>query len=449
MKASIRKHAWQVLIGILFVLMIAIVPNKAALADVNVGDTIDQSNWQKVQGLVPEAVLDYLRKGWITMKIGKLNYEPGDMWYTTESEKRNRGKYDITDDGQLLDKTTKVKTPLDFIAAPFPPSELDVKDPKIAQKFFYDAYLNVACHGSHRQTATLGFIGSTKFERYIAGPQKGLKFLGTEANIKNQKYADQFGGKDMNEIFIMRVTDPYELNGLATMTYSHLGNTADKVFAYVPALRRVRTMTAGARSDSMFGTDYALDDAGGGWWGKPLNFNFKFVRVQDALSQYAGPDYVKFIPNSDGSVSIQKTPFLSAKFGYQTPGWRGKPWAVTNSIWVKRKIYVFEAIAKDPYYNYGKMEIWGDAKTLRPIFKVINDRAGKRWKVMIMNNCAGQATNNYPWGFGLVAFGDVIYDEQRDHATTVMEHRTGELHDWNVKWDPSEFTLTGFSKLGK
>ena len=247
----------------------------------------------------------------------------------------------------------------------------------------------------------------------------------------------------------MRVTDPYELNGLATMTYSHLGNSPDKVFAYVPALRRVRTMTAAARSDSMFGTDYALDDVGAGFWGKPINFTFKYLRTQDALVQYASADPIKFNQNPDGSLSIQKTPFATAKFGYQTPGWKGKPWAVTNSIWVKRKVHIFELHAKDPYYNYGKMEVWGDAKFFKPHFKITCDRAGKRWKVMMGSSCAGYAPKNYPWGFPLVAFGDVIYDEQRDHATSVNEHMPGMVKDWNVKYDPSEFTMTGFAKLGK
>ena len=444
-----KKHAWQILLVLLFMLMIAIGSKGTALADVNIGDTIDSSNWQKVQGLVPDAVLDYLKKGWMTLKIGKLNYEPSSFYFNTEGAKRNHGKYDILADNQMVEKATGVKSPLNIVESPFPAEDLDPKDPKMAVKYFYNTYFLPISNGSSRQTATLSFFGPTKYERYIAGPQKVWGAVGSEANNANQKYSEQFGGKDLTQIFIMRVTDPYELNGLATMTYSFLGNTTDKVFAYIPALRRVRTMTAGARSDSMFGTDYALDDAGCGWWGKPVNFTFKYLRTQEALAQYADPDWLKFNPNADGSVSIQKTRFEPAKFGYKTPGWKGKPWAVTNSIWVKRKMYVFEVTAKDPYYNYGRMELWGDVKTFRPAFKIINDRAGKRWKVMIMNSHGGAGTNNYGWGMQLCARGDVIYDEQRDHATGVEEYRPGEQKDFNVKADPTDFTLTGFSKLGK
>ena len=208
-------------------------------------------------------------------------------------------------------------------------------------------------------------------------------------------------------------------------------------------------MTAAARSDSMFGTDYALDDAAGGWMGKPRNFNFKYIRTQEALVQYSGPDRVKWLANPDGSLSMQKTPFATAKFGFETPGWKGKPWAVTNSIWIKRKVHVFETMAKDPYYNYGKMEIWGDAETNKCVYKTIWDRAGKRWKVMITNHGSQQGPNNYQWGRATTAFGDVIYDEQRNHATTIMEYKVGEQKDFNVPADPAEFTMGGFTRISK
>ena len=62
MRVIAKRHAWQILLGLLFVLMIMIGSKGTALADVNVGDKIDTTNWQKIQGLVPEAVLDYVKK---------------------------------------------------------------------------------------------------------------------------------------------------------------------------------------------------------------------------------------------------------------------------------------------------------------------------------------------------------------------------------------------------
>ena len=446
MTLSMKKYAWQILMVLLFMLMITIGSKGAALADVNVGEKIDTSNWQKVQGVVPDVVLDYVKKGWMTLKIGKLNYEPGDAWFIQEGEKRNKGKYDLTAKGEILDKATGALDPRNFIGVPFPVSEMNPSDPKMGEKFVNNIFWMVMSYGSNRQTACLHFVGN-QYERKICGPQKAMKFVSTPYNMENQKYESQFG-PDILECFIMRLTEPYELNGLATMSWQY-AKQSDRVFAYIPALRRVRTMTAAARSDSMFGTDYSLDDAGCGWWAKPRAFNIKYLRTQETLSQYANPDVIRYTENPDHSLSLQKTPFVTGKFGYETPGWTGKPWAVTNSLWVKRKAYVFEIFSKDPYYNYGRMELWVDAKSVRPIFKIINDRAGKRWKVMIMNNGLGVAPEGYPWGMPLCAMGDVIYDEQRNHATLVMETKPGEIKDWNVKWDMADFSLNGMAKIGK
>ena len=381
------------------------------------------------------------------MKIGKLNMDPDQVYVLTEGSKRNPGKYTVTAKGELAEKATGKVDPEDYIGVPFPPKDLDPKDPLFSYKVFYNQMAILQSMGSHKMTAELLFLGE-KYERKIYGPQKAVKFHALETNIKNQWMADTFG-KGIDEIFVMRVTDPYELNGLATMTYSYIGATPDKVFAYVPALRRARVLTAAARSDSMFGTDYALDDAGCGWWGKPMNFNFKYIKTQETLSQFATPDRILFRPNPDGTIDMDKN-FTSGKWGFQTPGWKGKPWAITNSTWVKRKAYVIEVTAKDPYYNYGKMELWMDAGTNRPIFKIINDRAGKRWKVMIMNNNSlASSDQNYPYGLPNCASGDAIYDEQRNHATGCYEYAPGFVKHFNQKWDTSEFTLGGLSKISK
>ena len=214
------------------------------LADVVVGDNIDSSNVQKIQGLVPDVIYEYVKKGWIKIKIGKLNYEPGDTWIMRESEKRNKGKYDITDKCEVVDKATGAKDPRDIVGPPFPLSELSVKDPRIGEKMFTNnTFVNLSM-GSHKQTATLSFVGD-KYERKISGPNKGIRFIATPNSIENQKFGDKFFGNDIQETFIMRVTDPYELNGLATMTYSYFGNTPDKVFAYVPALRTCQGSDSG------------------------------------------------------------------------------------------------------------------------------------------------------------------------------------------------------------
>ena len=68
-------------------------------------------------------------------------------------------------------------------------------------------------------------------------------------------------------------------------------------------------------------------------------------------------------------------------FGYETPGWKGAPWAMTNAIWVKRPAWVIEAFPKDPYYSYGRQVIYADRENSILLYKVVYNRAGEYWKL--------------------------------------------------------------------
>ena len=50
-------------------------PAECVWADVEPGDYIDKSNYEKIENLVPDFVLDWVKTGDLTMKIGKLNFD--------------------------------------------------------------------------------------------------------------------------------------------------------------------------------------------------------------------------------------------------------------------------------------------------------------------------------------------------------------------------------------
>jgi len=347
----------------------------------------------------------------------------------------------VNSKGEAYDIKTGEIDPYDVIGIPFP--NIDVKDPRAPDMLQTNHATLLVSRGNTSMTATLYFVGQ-KMERYIAGPQIVMSFTGTSRNIAQQPQAKAFG-KKLGSMLIMKVTDPYELNGLATMTWGNSDNTPDKTIAYVPALRRARVLSASAKSDAMFGTDYALDDASG-FLGKPRDFNCKYVRTQDTLIRFAGPDVIGMIKNPDGSYDLKKN-FTNTQWGFQTPGWKGKMWATTNQIWVKRKVHVIECMARDPYYNYGKFELWADPQMSNYAHKIIYDRAGKRWKVMNMGFGAYRSDDGE---FGVIdtGFGNWIYDEQRDHATGIDEFNTKEKKQFNAKLTVDNFTMLGLTKVG-
>ena len=55
-------------------------PAERVFADVEPGDVIDKSNYEKIENLVPDFVLDWVKTGDLTMKIGKLNYDAKEFY---------------------------------------------------------------------------------------------------------------------------------------------------------------------------------------------------------------------------------------------------------------------------------------------------------------------------------------------------------------------------------
>ena len=440
-KISSLQILFMVLCGIVLILG----ASKFSFADVAVGDVIDKTNWQKAQGLLPDAMLEYLQKGYLTIKVGKLNYEPADMLSDEcrESLKKNHGRYSINPKGEIIDNRTGEIDPYDIMGIPFP--VLDLHDPQVGLKMQVNHMYYTYGRGNVDMTATDYFVGN-KMERYIRGPQLGIAFLGTAKNIAKQREAKNFG-KKIETLFSMKVTDPYELNGLATMTYAYADNTPDKVFAYVPALRRTRVLSAAARSDAMFGTDYTLDDANGGFMGKSRDFNCTYIRSQDTLMRFVAPNVIDLVKNSNGTYEL-KGNYPSVQWGFQTAGWKGKLWASTNDIWVKQKVHIVECKAKDPYYNYGKFELWYSPDTRLYAHKIIWDRAGKRWKVMNTGNGAYMSKDRSIVQINS-AFGDWIYDEQRDHATCIAEFNPKEKKIFDAILSTDSFTMGGMAKFAK
>ena len=112
-------------------LMVASVP--VARADVLPGDVIDKTNWEKAQGLLPEPVLDWVKKGDFILDIHALNYRPLDCFppYQLEAFQTNAGKYELDADGGIVDAETG-KEPEHVIGLPFP--QIAEDDPREAEK---------------------------------------------------------------------------------------------------------------------------------------------------------------------------------------------------------------------------------------------------------------------------------------------------------------------------
>ena len=337
------------------------------LAEAPGGDVIDRSNWEEAEGLLPTPHLQWVKDGKMSLKLGELTYDPS-KYFSQDSldlTVGNVGKYSIDEKGWITETATGKPAKL-ILGFPFP--KIDMEDPKAGEKVMHNKVYTWYLTGSVRINYELLWIGSN-LERSISNmslltPLQG--WPGVE-RLKNPE--------DFEKLGLTVVTEPVDLKGASSMTwrFMHPGKE-DSTFAYVPMTRRVRQLSPANRSNAVAGSDLCIDD-GNGYDGKVQAFEWKLLRKQEALVPYIdeSPMPMERTRRGEWASTNQQKILIS---GYEDKEWQGAPWAVMNYIWIKRPVYVVEARAKDPYYNYGLQHLWVDTETYAVFYKIIQDRAG-------------------------------------------------------------------------
>lgn len=411
-----------------------------ASADVAPGDLIDKSNWEKVEGLLPPSVLNWVKTGDIVINVAQLNYDPADYMNPTSkaSLEANQGKFDLDAENLFVDKATG-KFPEYIEGIPFP--GVDEKDPRAAAKLVYNRFYDGYAMGSIFLPFTADWIGrGSGLERTVmcSWEQYPLDGYPGHKEKKNKEGYERFA--------MIRVLAPFDIKGTNILLMRYRGDKADTTLAYVPAIRRVRRMSPANRSDSFIGSDCCVDDA---WCfdGKVNAFDWELVGKQDAIFPFLSEDVQKLEPNKYGGWTTSKS-IKQIEYGHQTDGWQGAPWQPTNLVWAKRPAFVLKMTPKDPYYNYGEQYLWLDADVNTMTFwKIINDRAGKYWKTVWYS---WQAYKNEDDSFRLIVAGSMqCVDDRTNHATIIGFPEP--KRPWNYGWklDPNDYTLGGFQKACK
>ena len=116
---------------LLMVFLVAAV--NAARADVSPGDVIDKTNWEKVQGLLPDPVLEWVKKGDFILNIEVPNFELADCFppYQIRAFETNVGKYELDAKGGIIEAATG-KAVEQIVGLPFPKIAED--DPETGRK---------------------------------------------------------------------------------------------------------------------------------------------------------------------------------------------------------------------------------------------------------------------------------------------------------------------------
>jgi len=369
---------------------------------------IDKSNCAQYKDLLIPALYKAVERGdFILNTAPKLNYEYKHRADFIAAGDKNAGKFDVNADGDLIEKKTGKIPFYNIYGRPFP--NIDPKDPKIADKIMYNFQWNkyriMAEHYQNKVT----WIDNNKGEhRYIWTDSDELFMTGRPPG---HEIAEKDNPNHYIKMSIGLNLEPFDMFGTNQLIFDYMDDRDVTTFAYVPSIRRVRQSSGVVRSDPYFGSD-AWQDLGFMWDGKNRWMKWKLTGEKTILVPFSQIDVRTTTEDPDGTYHFNYAPI---KFGFQVPGWTGAKWALTNCVWVPRRVYVIEQMPKDPYYAWGLHINYVDKETACIWMKEIHDKTGafRTWSI------AAYTLTVTPSGQNNVGIRDiqVTIDEKARHAT--------------------------------
>lgn len=399
---------------------------------------IDKTSWKKIEGRVPDPLLEWVKNGAFVLRVDQLTYDPAEHWpsFVVESRAANVGKYALDENDVIVDAKTG-KLAKYIVGIPFP--KVDPADPKAATKIIYNKHYVSFNAGNKRFTTNIAWIGPSGFEREVEG-------LFIEAYMTGFPGADTYRNpKDMERYNIITVKKPYDLAGTSVMLWRYLSAKQDVNFSYIPAIRRVRRMTPANRSDGFLGSGFTQDDMAG-YDGKVPAFDWKLIGEREVLAPYASPRPVPMSRTKKGEWIMDRG-VEGIRYAYEEEGATVAAWCPLNNVYVKRPAWLIEAKPKDPYYNYGIQYLWIDKEMWAPMYKLVHTRANKFWKFLLITAIGME---NTPTKDRLMlAVDHLIVDVARDHATYTKQVHPTSLLMMYADVELNDFTLAGFQKYCK
>jgi hypothetical protein len=375
------------------------------------GDVIDKTNCEKVKDLLPEEFLNVVKKGDWILNIGEFgfDYDWDEDYYKLSAE--NEGRYVLGDKKEILDVKTG-QPPMFIQGMPFP--DIDFKtDPDAAVKFMHNRDVNnfrisAWKADDYSKWGNLMFIGRKGYER-------GVMFSNEIYNFWNRTGGETPNPRKLKYTNFLVSQAPFDLKGTATLYLRHLDGRADDMYVYVPAIRRVKRLSGANRSDPQMGSDQTADDWDG-FGGHIESMKWTYMGKKVILkplnrNDAKAPRELK--QNKDGGWEFQTTD--SCELGFMKDGWTGAPWAYVNHVWIPTEMVIIKATPLDPFYAYGDMILYFDAKSTTCAFNLKYTKAGEFWKYIVV--ASGPGTWKGGQKILTINGASCVVDVKTDHAS--------------------------------
>jgi hypothetical protein len=334
---------------------LAMAPTANGAGDFKTGETIDKSNWEKADGLLPPEILRHYKEGEYVNKFfdwpaSKYNVPPD---FKAGSE-ANEGKFTTGPNGTIIDKATGKQPPY-IMGSPFP--TIDPNDPEVAAKILWNHFYRTWYFGNLLAESQINWVAPGSLERRADVHVSFAYYDGIPKDEMPASNPDNFLYRNLS-----LVVGPADLNGTAALTWRYRdADKRDSTWAYVPALRRVRATSPANRSDGFLGSDESQDD-GPFFDGKVEDFEWKLVGETDQLriseeTNLKGEAKSRWIEGKGWDTDWPDIPYI----GYMDPNWKGIAWAPTGAATLsKRRFWILEGVPRDKYYLYGKLQLYID-----------------------------------------------------------------------------------------
>jgi hypothetical protein len=322
------------------------------------GGVLERESAAAAAGLLPPETLAHYAAGEYRSAIARWPATPPWEPAFAAASGRNAGLLDVDTRGTIVDRAGG-KPATGVYGLPF---RVDPADPQAGVKAIWNAYYALWRLGASHDVVALEWIGRGSRERQAILESLMLYYEG--APPARRPPPDSLDLASQARAVVM---SPADLHGTASLAWRFRGaDRRDQSWTYVPALRRVRQVSPANRSDGFLGSDLSQDD-GTFFDGKPEDFTWKLAGAREALV-LADPASLDGTAvrraRSDGSIE-ERWPAGQKVVGYQDAAWRGIAWAPVAPVLVRRTLWVVEAVPRDPYYLFARIELTLDQETFQ------------------------------------------------------------------------------------
>ena len=321
-------------------------PGSAQAADPELkpGDVIGPDNWQRVQGMVGENLLQRIKQGY-TFKI-KQGRAVGTPKEFSAATRRYSDQVKLGSNGELVNYVAGV---------PFP--EVGISDPQAGLKLIWNFYWRWL--GDDYKTG--GGTGEGKIVRHVIeknGAERRADVIHHSIKTRGRVHLDNkpvLPGYEHIDWMQLRADEyPRDTAGTTTLEIRYADpKREDDLYIYVPSIRRVRRAAPTQRCATIAPSEFNFDDINN-FSAKISDFNYRLL------------GRVKML----GNLFQERVPF-ERKTGDYLPLKEG--WEIVDA-------YGVEITPKNPAYCYPRKNVFLDTRHHEVLWTMSWDAQGNYWK---------------------------------------------------------------------